>query len=327
MTVSTENSLSVSIIIPVKEFNQNLKECIDFCLKLAYHNFDIIVLPDTDIKDYKFNSEKVRIIPTGNLTPPKKRDLVLDKTDADILAFIDDDAYPKEDWLKNAVRHFSDEEIAAICGPAQTAPSDSLMQKASGEVYESVLVSGTQSLRYRTLKKCFVNDYPSCNFIIRRLSFVSLGGFKTNFWPGEDTFLCTGIKRELNKKIVYDPEVFVYHHRRPLFLPHLKQIASYALHRGYFTKRGYNPTFGISYFLPSLLLLGLILGSVFSLLTFWAKPVFFTAFFSYLLLVLIFSISKDLRLIFPKFFGIMASHITYGYFFLKGLFQAKLKEE
>ena len=45
------------------------------------------------------------------------------------------------------------------------------------------------------------------------------------------------------------------------------------------------------------------------------------------LLVLICSISKDLRLIYLKFFGIILSHMVYGWNLLKGLFSSKLSEE
>ena len=327
MTNLPKNNPKVAIIIPLKEINQNLKECIDSCLRLDYPNFEIIVLPDKDSGVSQFNSDKIKIIATGNITPSKKRDFALDKTDADILAFIDDDAYPTKNWLENTARHFSDSQIAAVCGPAMTPENDSLRQKASGEVYESFLVSGMHTLRYKSQKVCFVWDYPSCNFLIRRSIFSDLGGFNTNFWPGEDTFLCAAVTKKLNKKIIYDPQVLVYHHRRPLFIPHLKQVVSYALHRGYFVKRGLNPTFDITYFFPSLLLMGLILGFVLSLFSNQLKIAYLALVAAYLLLVLIFSISKDLRLILLKFFGIIMTHIAYGFFFLKGLFQTKLKEE
>ncbi|MBM3248592.1 MAG: glycosyltransferase [Candidatus Omnitrophica bacterium] len=364
MTIPLKNNPKVSIVIPLKEINQNLKECIDSCLKLDYPNFDIIVLPDKNSKDFKSSSEKIKVIETGNLTPPKKRDFALDKTDADILAFIDDDAYPVKDWLNNALVHFKDGEVAAVCGPAVTPASDSLRQKASGEVYESFLVSGMHALRYKSQKITLVKDYPSCNFLIRRSIFADLGGFNTNFWPGEDTFLCAAITRKLNKKIIYDPGVLVYHHRRPLYIPHLKQVVSYALHRGYFVKRGLNPTFEITYFFPSFLLVGLIFGFVLALFSHQLKIAYLALVAVYLLLVLIFSISKDLRLIrstapkalssgdgnrrrsvstlskpqplgwgasngliLLKFLGIIMTHIAYGFFFLKGLFQTKLKEE
>jgi cellulose synthase/poly-beta-1,6-N-acetylglucosamine synthase-like glycosyltransferase len=114
MTSLPKNNPKVSIIIPLKEINQNLKECIDSCLKLDYPNFEIIILPDKNSEDFKTSSEKIRVIETGNITPPKKRDFALSKTDADILAFIDDDAYPVKDWLNNALVHFKDEEVAAV---------------------------------------------------------------------------------------------------------------------------------------------------------------------------------------------------------------------
>jgi hypothetical protein len=47
----------------------------------------------------------------------------------------------------------------------------------------------------------------------------------------------------------------------------------------------------------------------------------------YFLLVLICSISKELRLIYLRFFGIITTHIVYGLFFLRGLFSNKLQEE
>lgn len=154
-----------------------------------------------------------------------------------------------------------------------------------------------------------------------------LGGFKVKFWPGEDTFLCLKIIKGLKKKIIYDPAVFVYHHRRSLFKGHLKQIANYAVHRGYFVKRFPQTSLKFVYFLPSMFVFGLFIGLLLSFLCPSFSRIYILAITSYLALVFISSIAKDFRLTFLAFWGIILSHLIYGLYFIKGLVSPKLKEE
>ena len=267
------------------------------------------------------------IFPTGPVCPSDKRDLALKYAKGEIIAFLDDDAYPAKDWLKNAVEIFKDIEVAAVGGPAVTPESDSILQKGSGAVFASFVVSGKFNCRYLPKKRREVYDYPSCNLLVRKSTLAEVGGFNTVFWPGEDTKLCLDIVKKLGKKIIYDPGVLVYHHRRPLFLPHIRQVSSYALHRGYFVKKYPDTSFRLPYFLPTLLVLGLIFGGVICLFSPPLRWLYFSGIFIYLVLVFISSIFKDLRLILPVFFGIIFTHIAYGIYFLKGIFSKKLTEE
>ncbi|MDD4895037.1 MAG: glycosyltransferase [Candidatus Omnitrophica bacterium] len=324
--------MTVSIIIAVKTWQKNLEECVAKCLELDYPDFEIIILPDVDIRtlaavDRILGIHGVKVIPTGPVSPAQKRDMALGHAKGDILAFIDDDAFPQKDWLKKAMSNFNDTSVAAVGGPAVTADNDTLKQKASGLVYSSALVSARYVYRYLPGKKRDVDDYPSCNFLIRKSIMQALGGFNTDFWPGEDTKLCLEITKKLGKKIAYDPEVKVFHHRRPLFLPHLKQIASYALHRGYFVKRYPQTSMRLPYFIPTLFLLSIIMGAALSIFMIPFRMAYFLALVSYILLVLIFSISKELRFIPYVFCGIILTHVTYGFYFIKGLLAKELAED
>ncbi len=269
----------------------------------------------------------IKIIPTGSANPAKKRDIAMNYAKGEILAFIDDDAYPKKDWLKNAINNFREPLVGAVGGPAITAENDSLKQKASGLVYSSSLVSGKYVYRYLPKKRIEVDDYPSCNFLIRKSIMQELGGFNTNFWPGEDTKLCLDITERLGKKIVYDPAVIVYHHRRPIFMPHAKQIANYAIHRGYFVKHYPQTSLRLPYFIPTLFLFSLITGAILSVFLIPIRITYFCGLFLYFSLVLIFSISKELRFIPYVFCGIILTHITYGFYFIRGLLAKTLSEE
>ena len=317
--------MKVSIIIAVKENNAHLEECIQKSLHLDYPDFEIIVLPD---EQSSYDDKRVRIIPTGPCLPAKKRDIGATYATGEILAFLDDDAYPSENWLAHAAVNFKDHDVAAVGGPAVTPPIEGILQRASGLVYESFIVSGPLRYRYRKEKKRLIDDYPSCNLLVRKDIFEQLGGFKTNFWPGEDTVLCLEITQRLKKKIVYDPEVLVFHHRRPLYLPHLKQVRNYALHRGYFVKRFPETSLRWQYFIPSVFLLWLIFGLV---LSFAVSSLFFVWFISvgiYALFVIFSSYEKrDLKLSRLTASGVFLTHMTYGLFFLLGLLQPKLNEE
>ncbi len=269
----------------------------------------------------------MRIISTGPVSPAQKRDIASNYAKGDVLAFLDDDAYPARDWLKQAVRHFADDSIAAVGGPGVTPKEDNLRQQASGRVYSSILVSGRFAYRYIPKKRLEVDDFPSCNFLIRKDVFQELGGFGVNFWPGEDTKLCLEITKKLGKKIIYEPLALVFHHRRPLFTPHIKQVVSYALHRGYFAKKYPQTSLKFVYFLPSIFLIGLLAGGIISLFFGSIRVIYLSGLFLYVMSVFLFSLSKKSRLIPFIFFGIIATHLSYGIYFLKGLFSRKLSEE
>ncbi|MFH1128469.1 MAG: glycosyltransferase [Candidatus Omnitrophota bacterium] len=336
--------MTVSIIIAVKTWQKNLEECVNNCLKLDFSEFEIIILPDDPIDRDSLQiggAVPIKIIPTQAINPARKRDIAITRAKGEILAFLDDDAYPDRAWLKNALINFADQEIAAVGGPAITPPSDSLEQKASGLIYASVLVSGTNlSCRYsQQMPRKEVVDFPSCNFLVRKSIMVELGGFNTNFWPGEDTKLCLDIIK-LGKKIIYDPNVLVYHHRRKVFKPHLNQIANYALHRGYFVKRYPETSLKITFFLPSLLLLGVLVGGLLSIFILGIRNIYILAIFLYIILVSISSIFNGFKvakmelnlgqkviLIGDVFVGIILTHLCYGFFFIQGLITSKLSEE
>ncbi|MFH1519954.1 MAG: glycosyltransferase [Candidatus Omnitrophota bacterium] len=332
--------MTVSIIIAVKAYCENLKECVNKCLELdsEAEDYEIIILPDSSFSAESFLSDpKIKIIPTGVVTPPKKRDIGAEAASGDILAFLDDDTYPTKTWLKEAAKIFNEDTvIGCVCGPAITPKSDSILQKGSGLVYTSPLVSGNYGFRYIPGKRREVRDFPSCNFLIKKDLFFAVGGFDKPFWPGEDTFLCLKVLGA-GKTMVYSPKVLAFHHRRSLFKGHLDQIKSYALHRGYFAKKYPKTSLQIEYFIPSVFVAGLLAGSFLSLLFPLVK--FFYTFISALYLTLVFGSSlilasetkenciNKVKLFLFTIFGIIATHIAYGLYFIKGLWVKKMPEE
>lgn len=332
------NSMTVSIIIAVKAYCRNLDECVSKCLELDYKDYEILILSDSGItQEGILSHSRLRIIPTGDVAPPKKRDIGAKEAEGEILAFLDDDAYPKKNWLKEAVSIFKEsEKFGCVCGPAITPEDDSILQKGSGLIYSSSLVSGNYVFRYIPKERKEVFDFPSCNFLIRKKLFNQVGGFDKPFWPGEDTFLCLKVL-EADKKMIYSPKVLVYHHRRSLFKGHLNQIKSYALHRGYFVKKYPRTSLRFEYFIPSIFVIVLLTGGVSSLSSSLAAGIYSLILTMYLVFILASSLSlvfdvkesrmNRIKLLFLTTSGIFLTHIIYGIYFMKGLLAKKMPEE
>lgn len=170
----------VSVIIPVKAVNDYIREAMQHYAELDYDHFEILIFPDEESSETFPNT---RIISSGPVGPADKRDMALKYAQGEIFAFIDDDAYPRADWLKNAVRYFNDPKVGAVGGPAVTAPGDNIWQQASGKVYESFLCSGGYTYRYIPKEEREVDDLPSVNLIVRRDVFKEVGGYDSNYYP------------------------------------------------------------------------------------------------------------------------------------------------
>jgi len=323
----------VSVVIPLKKPNKYLWESLEHLEKVDYPEIEIVVLPDQLSEQCAWaGNHQVTFVPTGPLYPGEKRDIGVNRSSGEILAFLDDDTFPTRDWLTHAIQHFTDSSIAAVGGPAVTPDSDSVLQKASGLVYQSRLGGGNYAFRYTPTVRHDIDDYPSCNLLVRKDVFEMVGGFDTTYWPGEDTKLCLTIVHDLDLRIIYEPGAVVYHHRRPLFDGHLRQVRSYALHRGYFAKRFPETSLRISYFLPTIFVVGLLVGFLLAVMwnPFHIWYIFgLVIYFSAVLLSAVSTSRNQNQILLSPLvvFGIITTHLIYGIWFVVGLLSPKLREE
>ncbi|MBO4708969.1 MAG: glycosyltransferase [Kiritimatiellae bacterium] len=322
----------VSVVIACPCRSWMLDECLAALGNQSYRNFEVIVLPD-DNSQLTTPNFKLSTLPTGKVRPAEKRNLGIKAAKGEIIAFIDDDAYPDAHWLEYAVRYFGDETIGAVGGPGVTPPGDSFLARMGGRVYDNLLVSGNYRYRYKAGGvRRDVDDYPSCNLFVRKSLLDSFGGYRTDFWPGEDTLLCKDIV-DAGKRIVYDPWVVVCHHRRPLFGAHLRQLGRYAFHRGYFCKRYPSNSLRLSYFIPTLFVAYLFIWAILvaipqpdimsvELFCIW-QGLISMPMLTYILLALLTSFSLNPAVWIITLCGVLATHVTYGVRFLGGLLAKK----
>jgi cellulose synthase/poly-beta-1,6-N-acetylglucosamine synthase-like glycosyltransferase len=328
--------MKYSFIIPVKEINDYIRESIPKILEINREDYEIIIYPDI------VNNEswpKTRQIVTGKVGPAQKRNLALRDAQGDFLVFIDDDAYPEKNILDVLDIDFQDEKISAVGGPAITPRKDSFLQKVSGAFFLSSFSGGFPERYVPKGKKKEIDDWPTVNLTVRKNIFQKINGFNSEYWPGEDTELCLQIIKN-GGKIIYDPQVQVWHHRREGLLRHLRQVGGYGIHRGFFAKKYPETSFKLIYFIPSIFFIFTLLFPLI-LILYLLNPYAFDWIFGLFLLgwcLYFFALSisffqilyyeKNVLVSLYALVYIFLGHIYYGLRFIKGfVFTKELKSK
>ncbi|MFA5358741.1 MAG: glycosyltransferase family 2 protein [Patescibacteria group bacterium] len=313
--------IKYSFIIPVKEINDYIQETVAAILKISRDDYEIIIYPDVATSDVWL---KTRQIATGHVGPAQKRSLAINDAASEILVFVDDDAYPQADFLDKLDDDFSSAEVVAVGGPAITPASDGFWQKVSGAVFLSKLSGGFPERYAAVGVKHFVDDWPSVNLSVRKTDFSAVGGFDSVYWPGEDTKLCIDLIKKAKGKILYDPALICFHHRRDGFFRHLKQIGNYGLHRGFFVKKFPQTSLKLKYFFPGFFLLFVLVGALFSLYSPFFLKLYILGWLVYVLILVkalleISKYEKNWSILLNSLYYIFFTHIFYGIRFIQGL--------
>ena len=250
--------MKFSIIIPVKALNGYVDETVAAIKAQPFLNWEIIIVTN-QIETNKFADERIQLLDSGRVGPGIKRDIGARVATGDVLVFLDDDSYPDSGYFVKADEIFSNKNICALGGPAITPATNTILQKASGSIFETKFFCATPE-RYLSIGKSkYVKDWPSVNLMVRRSTFYAAGGFDTEYWPGEDTYLCEKLINN-GATILYEPNLLVWHHRRGSLLAHLNQVFNYGKLRGHFFRLGLNNSRDIRYVVPT----GLVLWLAFS---------------------------------------------------------------
>jgi len=314
-----------TVIIPTRTISDYLKVAVSKLKKVSYYDFEVIIVLDKLVKvNFGLREKRFRAIESGPVHPGEKRNLAAREATGDVLAFLDDDAYPELGWLRAAANVFRDEpELYALGGPALTPMNIDFEEEMAGRVLESYLSGGSTTYRHKVSKRREIDDYPTVNLFVKKEAFDSVGGFDLKFWPGEDTKLCLDLVKHYGKKFLYDPAPVVYHHRRKLYKPFFQQISRYGRHRGWFARVFPKNSRKLASFIPALFVLGLTCGFI----GLFFVPKLWTIYMLVIFLYLTMAFSEAQKVSMNErdfgafkyvFLGLIGTNIYYGINFIKG---------
>src|SRR5262245_60252242 len=110
---------SCSVIVCTRNRPEQLKQCLQGIRQLCYPDVDVIVVDnasDDDAAKPIADARGARYIHEPVIGLSRSRNRGARYSEAEIVAFIDDDAVPNTDWLCNLIEEFSDPKVMAVTG-------------------------------------------------------------------------------------------------------------------------------------------------------------------------------------------------------------------
>ncbi|MCK4498397.1 glycosyltransferase [Candidatus Bathyarchaeota archaeon] len=150
-----------------------------------------------------------------------------------LIAFIDDDAFADEDWLKNVVQNFDDPDVMGVGGTARALWDEGRPRWFPEELDWIVGCSYKGFPEHRSL----IRNPFGCNMCFRKLIFSKVGFFRTDIGrmgkillANEETeFSMRILRKNPNWKIVYEPSAVVNHR-----VPRNRKTLKYVWKRSFF---------------------------------------------------------------------------------------------
>jgi len=210
----------ISVIVCSYNGSATIKDTFDGLLKLDYPNFEVIVINDgsTDATARIASEYPFRLINTENRGLSSARNTGIDAATGQIIAFIDDDAFPDLDWLRFLALAFDEGNYVGVGGPNLPVPEDG---------WKSEAVASAPGPNPVLLTDRIAEHIPGCNMAFKREALKQIGGFDPTFrTAGDDVDLCWRL-RENGGIIGYSPSAVVWHHRRNSFRKYWKQQEGY----------------------------------------------------------------------------------------------------
>src|SRR5262249_22209688 len=152
----------------------------------------------------------------------------------EIVAYIDDDAYPDPHWLHYLANTFLNTKHVGIGGPNIAPPSD-------GPIAECVAHSPGNPVHI-LLSDTEAEHIPGCNMAFRKSALEAIDGFDPQFRiAGDDVDVCWRLQ-EKGWTLGYSPGAMVWHHRRNSIRAYWKQQRNYGKAESFLEKNGRRST-------------------------------------------------------------------------------------
>ncbi len=198
----------VSVVVCSHNGARTIGGCLEGLARLDYPDYEVIVVDDGSRDGTAAIAERYAdvVIRTPNRGLSHARNEGLAATRGEIVAYIDDDAFPDPHWLQYLAATFISTSHAAVGGPNLAPPGDGpiaecVARAPGGPVH--VLLSDREA-----------EHIPGCNMAFRKASLAAIGGFDPQFRvAGDDVDVCWRLQRR-GWTLGFHPAALVWHHRR-----------------------------------------------------------------------------------------------------------------
>ncbi len=211
----------ISVVVCSHNGARTLGDCLEALERLDYPDYELIVVDDgsTDATAEVAGDYDVTLIRTENRGLSAARNTGLEAASGEIVAYIDDDAWPDRDWLTYLAAAFVTTPHVGVGGPNIPPRASGVMEAAAAAAPGGpmhVLVSDEEA-----------EHIPGCNSAFRRDRLLEIGGFDAQFRiAGDDVDVCWRLQ-ERGWTLGFCPAALVWHHRRKTLRSYFRQQREY----------------------------------------------------------------------------------------------------
>jgi glycosyltransferase involved in cell wall biosynthesis len=211
----------VSVIVCTRNGARTLHACLVGLARLEYPSFEVIVVDDgsTDATPQIVEAFGFRLISTEPRGLGNARNTGMNAARGEIVAYLDDDAWPDPHWLSYLVHTFESTGHAAVGGPNIGPPLDGFVAACVANAPGSpthVLIGDREA-----------EHLPGCNMAFRKRHLEGIGGFDPQFHTaGDDIDVCWRVQ-ERGLTLGFHPGAMVWHLRRGSLRAYWKQQRGY----------------------------------------------------------------------------------------------------
>ncbi len=211
----------ISVIVCTYNGHHTLRDTLRGLSRLEYPDYEVILVDDGSrdgIADIA-RGHNVCLVRTHNQGLSAARNTGLAAATGEIVAYIDDDAWPDPHWLHYLAETFRTTGCAAAGGPNLPPPGDGWIAQCvanapGGPVH--VLLSDREA-----------EHVPGCNMAFVRERLLEIGGFDPRFRnAGDDVDVCWRIQ-DRGWSLAFSPAAVVWHHRRNSVKAYWRQQVGY----------------------------------------------------------------------------------------------------
>lgn len=198
----------ISVAVCSYNGSQTIRDTMEGLMVLDYPRYEVIVVNDgsTDNLLEIVREYDVQVISTENQGLSNARNTALHAAQGEIVAYIDDDAYPDAQWLRYLASAFLTSAHAGIGGP-NLPPGD------DGPIADCVANAPGGPVHVLTTDE-LAEHIPGCNMAFRKSVLLKIGGFDPIYRAaGDDVDICWRVL-DAGHTIGFHATAIVWHHRR-----------------------------------------------------------------------------------------------------------------
>ena len=211
----------ISVIVCTYNGARTIRDCFEGLARLDYPNFEVIVVNDgsSDGTAAIAAGYDFRVITTENLGLSSARNTGMEAATGEIVAYIDDDAYPDPHWLTYLAATFLNTKHVGVGGP-------NIPPQGEGPIAECV-ANAPGNPAHVLLSDHEAEHSPGCNMSIRKDCLQAIGGFDPGFRvAGDDVDVCWRLQQR-GWTLGFSPAAMVWHRRRGSVRAFWKQQRGY----------------------------------------------------------------------------------------------------